>query len=99
MLGDGIGVALAIPFFGEEMPETDANHAMFRRQRADHAAPDAKIVERAMHADKRRTLPHVQIGHVKSVDVKRLHGSSLQGMEEPLCKIPGLRVDRNYFQA
>ena len=58
-----------------------------------------------MHADQRRSasgLAHVEIGHVVSVDVKGLHfglGERAESDGNRLCKIPGIRVDRNYFQA
>ncbi|GMO94852.1 hypothetical protein TM239_07040 [Bradyrhizobium sp. TM239] len=71
------------------------------RQWAEHAAPDPEVVERAVHADQWRSAPvfaHVEIGHVVSVDVEALHFGLAKGLEL-LCKIPGNRVDRNYFQA
>ena len=55
-----------------------------------------------MHADQRRPAPvfaHVEIGHVVSVDVEALHSGLAKREAELLCKIPGNRVDRNYFQA
>ena len=55
-----------------------------------------------MHADQRRAvsvLAHVEIGHVVSVDVEALHSWLAERCAELLCKIPGNRVDRNYFQA
>ncbi|GEC47951.1 hypothetical protein BJA01nite_55930 [Bradyrhizobium japonicum] len=72
------------------------------RQRLEHTAPDAEVIERTMHADQRRPAPvfaHVEIGHVVSVDVEALHSGLAGGGQELLCKIPGNRVDRNYFQA
>ncbi|BAL79557.1 hypothetical protein S23_63700 [Bradyrhizobium cosmicum] len=72
------------------------------RQRPEHAAPDAEVVERAVHTEQRRTaavFAHVEIGHVVSVDVEALHLGLAEKGAELLCKIPGNRVDRNYFQA
>jgi hypothetical protein len=63
---------------GKEVPQADANQAMPFRQRADQATPDAEVIERAVHADQRRTLglAYVEIGHVVSIDVKGLHEGS-----------------------
>lgn len=101
MLGDRIGVANTIPFLRKEVPQADGDQPMPLGQRAEHAAPDPEVVERAVHADQRRpaaVLAHVEIGHVVTVDVEALH-SGLARQAELLCKIPGNRVDRNYFQA
>ena len=75
MLRDRVGLALAVPMIGEEVPQADANQAMLRRQRAHHAAPDPEVIQRTMHADQRRTfgLAYVEIGHVVAVDMKGLH--------------------------
>jgi hypothetical protein len=99
VLRDRVGATLAVPVIGKEMAQADADQAMLCRQRADHAAPDAEVVQRTVHADQRRSfcLAYVEIGHVVSVDAKGLHGGS--GRRNQLCKIPGIRVDRNYFQA
>jgi len=102
MLRDRVGATLAVPVIGKEMAQADANQAMLCRQRADHATPDAEVVQRTMHADQRRSLcmTYVEIGHVISVDVKGLHGGSGgAGGWNQLRKIPGIRVDRNTFQA
>ena len=54
MLRDRIGVADSVPLFGKEVPQADADQPVLLRQRPDHTAPDAEIVERTMHADQRR---------------------------------------------
>src|SRR5207244_11500213 len=38
MLGDRIGVALAIPLFGKKVPQADADQPMPLRERPGHAA-------------------------------------------------------------
>src|ERR1700744_113716 len=76
MLRDRIGVADTVPLIRKEMPQADADHAVSLRQQAVDAAPDAKIVQRAVHANQRRPLmglAYLEIGHVVAVDGKGLH--------------------------
>jgi hypothetical protein len=74
---------------GEEVPQADADQPMLFRERADHAAPDSKIIQRAVHANQRRPfcLAYVEIGHVVSVDVKGLHEGSVVGLS--IVVMPG----------
>ena len=138
MLGDRIGVANAVPMRGKKVPQRNRDHAVLPRQRSEHRRPDAEIAQRAMHADQRRSLADVEIGHVVAVDVECLHvGAGGGGADRtesavisgiPDAQIhtrdtgfldyrqarrpdrltvvfmdasnsPGIRVDRNYFQA
>jgi hypothetical protein len=93
VLGDRIGIADPIPMFGEEVPQAYRDDAVPCRERADHRTPDAEIAERAVHADQRRPLPNVEIGHVISVDVKGLHeGLGLLGSRNPEGRVYEDRV-------
>src|SRR6202011_5099588 len=76
MLLDRIGVATAVPMVGKEMPQADRDHAVFSAERPQHRRPDAKIAERAVHADQWRAslgFANLEIGHVIAVDAERLH--------------------------
>ena len=110
MLRHSIVVANAIPMLGEKMPQTNGDHPVLLRQRPQHRIPGAEIAERAVYADQRRisglSPADLKVGHVVSVDVKSLHatpgdGGLRMGEADPELpyKIPGIRVDRNNFQA
>jgi hypothetical protein len=54
---------------------------MLFRQRPEQRRPGAEVVQRAVHADQRRPLPDLEIGHIGAVDAKALHGG-LAGLAE-----------------
>src|SRR5208282_3267988 len=77
MLGDGEAVADAVPMFRKETPQAERNDAMPARERPQHRRPGPKITQRTVHADEMRTLTHLDIGHVITVDAQMLHGTLL----------------------
>src|SRR6185295_14823159 len=72
-----IVAACAIPVFRKKAAQADRDHPMLLRQRSEHRVPRAEIAERAVDADQRRAVvgapADIEIGHVASVDGKRLH--------------------------
>src|SRR5229473_420558 len=82
VLRDRIGVADAVPMLGKKVPETDRDHPMFSRQRAEHRRPDAEVAQRAVYAQQRRALADLEIGHVVSVGGEGLHGGLRSVMRE-----------------
>ncbi len=79
VLRDRIGVTDAVPVLGKKVPQRHRDQAMLLRERAKHGGPNAKVAERAVHAHQRRALPDIEIGHVVSVDAKRLHARLVRG--------------------
>jgi len=76
MLGHAVVVAGAVPMLGKEMPQADADDAVFPRQRPKQGKPGAEIAERAVHANERVASARLEIGHVIAVESDRLHVQS-----------------------
>jgi hypothetical protein len=53
-----------IPLLRKEVPQAQRDHAVPLRERTEHCQPAAKIIKRAVDADKGSPAPDLDIRHV-----------------------------------
>jgi hypothetical protein len=66
-------LALAVPLLGIVVPHAERVDVITRAEGFDLRTPNAIVVDRAVHEDKRRAGAAFDVGEVIAVDVHRLH--------------------------